>query len=399
MARLRGELDLIGIDTLFQALTSRGIEGYLEVSRDAQRIVLALSSAGIRVVRGIRRVRPLGEILVQAGKITQQQLESMLAEQRTTSTPLGELVVQRGILPRAMIDGALRKQVAEEIHELFTWTGAMFQFHPATYEPPPDEGPRSSIVVDGNIVAIMLEAARRTDELQQIRLLISDDRLIPILTELPGILEDPGLERPAVEEVVPLVDGKRSVQDILEVSLHPKYTVLRTLYGLVVSQVLKIQDKGRAEGPATVLGRPRNRDSGTRTQKKLLVLSDGTTFGAGMALWLRSSGFAVFEEKTSVDIAEAIDRTSALAVVAEVPLDSAEGQDICRRLKETSRIPYIVVTGNAGPHLVVPALNSGARFVLTKPLDERRLVERINELLTERDAGVSDVLPGAGLLG
>jgi CheY-like chemotaxis protein len=318
---------------------------------------------------------------VQAGKITQAQLDAMLAEQRTTSTPLGEIVVQRGILPRAMIDGALRKQVAEEIHELFSWTGAQFEFHDANHEAPPDEGPRSSIVVDGNIVAIMLEAARRTDELQQIRVLISDDRLIPIMTELPGVLEDPGLERPAVEEIVPLVDGRRSVQEILEVSLHPKYTVLRTLYGLVVSQVLKIQDKGRSDGPATVLGRSRGRDPGTRTQRKILVLSDSSTFGAGLALRLRSSGYTVVEERTSVDVAEAIDRTSSLAVVADVALDGAEGQETCRRLKETARVPYIVITGNPGPHLVVPALNSGARYVLTKPLDEHRLVERLKELL------------------
>jgi CheY-like chemotaxis protein len=388
MARLQGELDLIGIDTLFQAFTSRGVEGYLEVVRDSQRILLAVSPAGLRVVRGIRRVRPLGEILVQAGKITQEQLEAMLLEQRTTSTPLGELVVQRGILPRAMIDGALRKQVAEEIHELFSWSGATFEFHPATYGPPPDEGPRSSIVVDGNIVAIMLEAARRTDELQQIRMLISDDRLIPIMTELPGILMDPGLERPAVEEIVPLVDGRRSVQDILEVSLHPKYTVLRTLYGLVVSQVLKIQDRGRTEGPATVLGRPRNRDSGTRTPRKILVLSDSPTFGAALGLRLRSSGYAVVEEKTSADVALAVDRASALAVVADVTLDGAEGEEACRRLKEGARVPYIVITGNAGPHLVVPALNSGARYVLTKPLDEGRLLERLSELLTDRESAI-----------
>jgi DNA-binding response OmpR family regulator len=50
-------------------------------------------------------------------------------------------------------------------------------------------------------------------------------------------------------------------------------------------------------------------------------------------------------------------------------------------LREAARVPYIVVTGNPGPHLVVPALNSGARYVLTKPLDEHRLLERLRELL------------------
>src|SRR6185436_21121768 len=93
--------------------------------------------------------------------------------------------------------------------------------------------------------------------------------------------------------------------------------------------------------------------------------------------------------KTSVDIAEAVDRASALAIVADVALDGAEGQEICRRLKEAARVPYIVITGNPGPHLVVPALNSGARYVLTKPLDEHRLVERLTELLTERESAVA----------
>src|SRR6185503_15996556 len=99
-----------------------------------------------------------------------------------------------------------RKQVAEEVYELFSWTGAQFEFRLLSEgAPPTDDGPRSAIVLDGNVVGLMLEAARRTDELQQIRLLISDDRLVPVLTELPATLDDPGIDRPAVEEIIPLV--------------------------------------------------------------------------------------------------------------------------------------------------------------------------------------------------
>src|SRR5436190_24069542 len=144
MGKLQGELDLIGIDTLFQARAARGLEGFLEVRRDAQRIILAISPQGIRVVSGVRRTKPLGEILIRAGKISKEQLEDMLGEQRKSAEPLGEIVVRRGFLPKSVIDSALRKQVAEEIHELFSWTGAHFDFEPTSEGAQhPDEGPRS----------------------------------------------------------------------------------------------------------------------------------------------------------------------------------------------------------------------------------------------------------------
>jgi CheY-like chemotaxis protein len=384
MGKLQGELDLIGIDTLFQALSARKLEGFLEVRREAQRIVLAVSPLGIRVVSGVRRTKPLGEILIRAGKITKDQLEEMLGEQRKSAVPLGEIVIQRNFLPRSVIESALRKQVAEEIHELFSWTGAQFDFEPSSEGAHhPDEGPRSSIVLDGNVMGIMLEAARRTDELQQIRALIPDDQLVPILTELPGLLDDPGLDRPAVEEIVPLVDGQRSVEDILEASLHPKFTVLRTLYGLAMSQVIKIRDRSKREGPSTVLGRTNAKDTKTRMRRgrAVLVLSDSPTFRPALALRLHGSGYTVFEERVSADLVRVLERNHADAIVADVSLETPEGQDYCSRLKETARVPFVVLTGNAGPHLAVQALDCGARYVLPKPLDEVRLLERLNEIL------------------
>ena len=392
MARLQGELDLLGIDTLFQALSSRQAEGILDVRCGDQRIVLSLTPAGIRLISGARRTKPLGEILLRAGKITKEQLDSMLAEQRTTATPLGELVVKRGILPQSMIESALRKQVAEEVHDLFSWVGARFEFFaPSEAEVPPDDYPRSAIVLDGSIMSLMLEAARQTDELQQIRALIADDRLIPILTELPGILDDPGLDRPAVEEIVPLVDGVRSVEEILEASLHPKFTVLRTLFGLVMSQVLKIRDRGRHDGPATILMRAPSRDTDLRRKRVVLVLSDSPTFRPALARRLNGSGYTAIEEPVSIEPAEVLARhSSAQAIVADVTLESDEGQEYCRRLKEASRVPIIVITPNTGPKLAVAALNCGARFVLTKPLNEGRLIERLGELLVGSEAPRKD---------
>ncbi len=384
MAKLQGELDLIGIDTLFQALSARNAEGFLDVSRGDEHIILAIAPKGIRVVSGARRTKPLGEILLRAGKITKDNLDQMLAEQEKTGAPLGEIVIQRGFLPRSVIESALRKQVAEEIHELFSWTGAHFEFEPASEGTQhPNEGPRSSIHLDGNIMGIMLEAARRTDELMQIRALIPDDQLVPVLMELPGVLTDSGLDRPAVEEIVPLVDGVRSVEDILEASLHPKFTVLRTLYGLAMSLVLKIRDRSNRDGPTTVLGRTNAKEAMNKMRRgrTVLVLSDSPTFRPALALRLHGSGYTVFEERAAADLDRTLARNPADAVVADIALDTPEGQEYSRRLRKALQVPFIVVTGHAGPQLTLAALDCGARFILTKPLDEVRLLDRLGELL------------------
>ena len=385
MGTLRGELDLIGIDTLFQAISARRLEGFLDVRRGEQRIVLGLAPDAIRVVSGVHQVRPLGEILVRAGKISGAQLEEMLAQQKKTSRPLGEISIDRGILSRALVESALHKQVAEEIHELFSWTGAQFEFQPAAEGTKhPDEGPRSSIVLSGSVMSIMLEAARRTDELQQIRALIPDDQLVPVLMELPAALDDPGLDRHALEEIVPLLDGQRSVDDILQASMHPKFTVLRTLYGLAMALVIKIRDRGKKDGPSTVLGRTDGKDTKTRRRRgrAVLVLSDSATFRPALSLRLHGTGYTVFEERTSADLARVLERNHVDVIVADVALDTPEGEATCAQLRRSATVPFVVLTANAGPRLIVPALDCGARFVLPKPLDENRLLDRLAEILS-----------------
>jgi CheY-like chemotaxis protein len=173
------------------------------------------------------------------------------------------------------------------------------------------------------------------------------------------------------------------VQDILEASLHPKFTVLRTLYGLAMSLVLKIRDRGKREGPSTVLGRTNAKDpkSKMKRARTVLVLSDSPTFRPALALRLLGSGYTVFEDRTSADLGRTLERNPADAIVTEIALETPEGQEYCRRLKKALHVPFIVVTRNTGPQIAVHALDCGARFILTKPLDEARLLDRLGELL------------------
>lgn len=390
MGTIRGDVDVLGISNLLQVLSSNGCEGYLTVVQEGQKKVIEFTSRGIRLVSGSRRTNPLGEILLRTGKITREQLDDLLGRQRRSGRPFGEFVAEEGILPRSVVEGALREQVAEEIYDLFTWLQAEFEFTTlGSGAAPPDEGPLAAVVLDQNVMSIMLEAARRVDELSRIQEVIPDVRLVPERLELPASLDDPGLDRDAIEEILPLVDGEKSVGEIIEASLYPKFTVLRTLYGLAQRGVVKIRARAdAASSPQTIILRrvtpPSERGKpGGRT---VLLVSELPTFRSLLAMFLRGAGYDVVEGGRADQVGEVTARQGIDVVILDVSIETEDGLATCRRIREVTPVPFIVLAGNTSRQAVANAIESGARYVLLKPVKQDLLLERLSNVLRPPEA-------------
>ncbi len=244
MTAIQGDLEVVGLANLLQTLSLLPGEGALTVRRGGQEKTLHLSPRGLRVVAGTRPGRPLGELLVRTGRIDRHHLPWFLAMHRGMNRPLGEVLVRCGFVDSGDMDRLLRERVLEEIYELFTWQEATFTYaSPAGNEAPGDGNPLSSFAVDFDVVTLMLEAARRMDELSQIRSVIPDaGGVAELLSDEAG--DDPDLDRATVEEILSLVDGRRSVGAIVEKSVFPRFTVLRTLYALAVRGAIAIRAPG-----------------------------------------------------------------------------------------------------------------------------------------------------------
>jgi CheY-like chemotaxis protein len=384
MGQIKGDVEVLGISNLLQTLSMAGCKGFLTIVLEGQKKVISFQDEGIRLVSGARRTNPLGEILIRTGKITRDQLDELLAEQRRTATALGEIVSRRGILDPAVIQSALREQVAEEIYDLFTWSGATFYFQEAAGQSAPvDTGPLANVVLDANVMSLMIEAARRVDELARIQSIIPDVRLIAERLELPASMDDPSLDRNAIEDILPLVDGERSVGHIIEESLFPKFTVLRTLYGLAQRGVIKIRDRGDAAvGPHTVLRRaPTAPGERIATNgHSVMLVSELPTFRQALSLFIRSAGYDVIESRPADETADFSRRPADVAVI-DVPLETEDGLVFCRLLRDKLKVPFIVLAGNTSKQAINNALQCGARYVLVKPFKEDLLLERISNVL------------------
>jgi len=116
----------------------------------------------------------LGELLVQHGVVTPQQLEVALQEQQQTGRPLGEIVVDHGFAAGPMVAQALATQRGGMVKTEYGFaTGFQAVVRTAPAEPAGD--PR-----DLEIQRLKLTVASRDSEIERLREMIDQLRLAAI---------------------------------------------------------------------------------------------------------------------------------------------------------------------------------------------------------------------------
>jgi len=120
---------------------------------------------------------------------------------------------------------------------------------------------------------------------------------------------------------------------------------------------------------------------------KILIVNDEPDIVRYLEHVLHRLGY---ETVTAGDGAQAIERAAADPpdlILLEVMMPVMDGFAVCRRLREreaTRLIPVIVMTALTGIENRVKLLEHGADDVLTKPVDERELVARVQGALARK---------------
>ncbi|NOZ21640.1 MAG: PQQ-binding-like beta-propeller repeat protein [Planctomycetes bacterium] len=227
---IKGELKDINLADIFQMVAMQQQEGTLIVSDGETKKWLYFSTGSVSLLSaGKRRPTPLGQLLLRAGKITEKQLDEALAVWRRTGKRLGEVLCDFGLTTQEEIEVVVQGQIAEEIYDLLDWQGTTFEFVPG---PPPEDfthgrGDRRELAFDVN--TILLEAARRADEWDKIEQEIGSINEIFVRVQTQGASAN--LEGDALS-VYPLIDGSRTVHDLVEALRLPKTDVGRAMLAL-----------------------------------------------------------------------------------------------------------------------------------------------------------------------
>jgi tetratricopeptide (TPR) repeat protein len=177
----------------------------------------------------VNRRDRLGDILVRSGRISQETLQQAIDRQEgDREHKLGEILVELGALPREELESYMRLQIEEAVYYLFTWTSGTFNFE-AGVRPEQED-----FLVRINPEYLLLEGARRVDEWSLIEKKIPSFDLIFAVD--PAHIGESAPELSTEQRrLLPLLDGTRDVQALIDESGLVEFELGKALFGLITA--------------------------------------------------------------------------------------------------------------------------------------------------------------------
>lgn len=113
----------------------------------------------------------------------------------------------------------------------------------------------------------------------------------------------------------------------------------------------------------------------------VLVIEDDPSVSQLVQLYMAHDGFNVLEASDGqTGLRMAIERSPSL-ILLDLNLPKMDGIEICRRVREVSDVPIIMVTARSDEDDRIEGLDLGADDYVSKPFSPRELVARVQAVL------------------
>lgn len=265
---IEGPLRELALSDVFQLLDLSRKTGVLTITHESRHrpaVVRFDRGAVTGAELGDARER-IGHLLLRAGKVTERHVdEARRAQEAQPGRPLGEILVEQGAVSADDLKRQLRFQIEEAIYALIQWKDGYFRFE----EGAPAAARNGVVSVRVPTESLLMEAARRVDEWSTLEPKIPNMGVIPALVQ--DSAESPALDlHPSEWEVLAEIDGVRTLSQIAAALGRSEFTVAKIVYGLVTTGVVEIVEE-RPDEAATPMERPLRDALG----EARLALSDG----------------------------------------------------------------------------------------------------------------------------
>jgi DNA-binding response OmpR family regulator len=132
--------------------------------------------------------------------------------------------------------------------------------------------------------------------------------------------------------------------------------------------------------------------SGQPAGVRLLIIDDDQRLNALLTEYLGRFGFSVRTATHPDDGLRSIKIDPPDLVILDVMLPDTDGLAVCKKVRETSRIPIIMLTARGDVTDRIVGLELGADDYLPKPFEPRELVARIQAVLRRGSLEAPDVV-------
>jgi DNA-binding response OmpR family regulator len=117
----------------------------------------------------------------------------------------------------------------------------------------------------------------------------------------------------------------------------------------------------------------------------ILVVDDEPRYVQLITLNLRASGYRVVSASDGNTAIARTEHENPILVILDVMLPDLDGYEVCRRIREFSGVPIIMLTAKAEIAHKVTGLGAGADDYVTKPFAVDELLARIQAVLRRRN--------------
>ena len=116
-------------------------------------------------------------------------------------------------------------------------------------------------------------------------------------------------------------------------------------------------------------------------QQTVLVVEDESSIASFVSLYLKNAGYGV---KTAANGTDALSEVAAATpdlIVLDLMLPDIDGIEVCKRVRQRSDVPILMLTARDEDVDKIIGLEVGADDYLTKPFNPRELVARVKSIL------------------
>jgi DNA-binding response OmpR family regulator len=136
--------------------------------------------------------------------------------------------------------------------------------------------------------------------------------------------------------------------------------------------------------------------------QSVLVVEDEASIASFVSLYLKNAGYEVRTAANGTDALASAERDKPSLIVLDLMLPDIDGIEICRRIRQKSDVPILMLTARDEDVDKIIGLEVGADDYLTKPFNPRELVARVKSILRratpERKERESDVIQHGDLV-
>ena len=114
---------------------------------------------------------------------------------------------------------------------------------------------------------------------------------------------------------------------------------------------------------------------------KILIIEDDLSLINGLSFAIKKQGYKLDIARTSREADEIWSDGKYDLVILDVSLPDGSGFDLCRKIRQTSKVPIIFLTAADEETDIIMGLDIGADDYITKPFKLAVLLSRINAIL------------------